>query len=296
MLRILAAALLAAAIVTAATPAHARMHAPYRGHRIIPGGAAPPLDGMTAPSGAYSFRKLRSGYAGPAIRLRRASDNAELDINFLGCTSFTGCPWDVAAATSHCASTTCSVTTWYDQSGNARDLTQATQANQPALVFDCNGALPCLQNTLTAQQLATAALITPATGTVSISAVANRAAGTGFCTIFRQDGLSGNRLQTQNTTTQWIVSASAGTIVVTAPNAAWHAAQVVINGVSSVVNVDGTETTGTVTGATAAAASALLGSNSTTCNQREVIDWDAYPLTPGERATLTANQRAFWGF
>ena len=66
------------------------MHAPYRAHRIVPAATAvdPPLDTLTTPSNAYSFRKLRSAYAGNAIRIRRASDNAEIDIGFSGF-----CPW-----------------------------------------------------------------------------------------------------------------------------------------------------------------------------------------------------------
>jgi hypothetical protein len=46
--------------------------------------AAPPiLDQLSAPSAAaYSLRKLRAAYAGSAIRVRRSTDNAELNIGF----------------------------------------------------------------------------------------------------------------------------------------------------------------------------------------------------------------------
>ena len=65
----------------------ARMHAPYRGHRIVPAGAAP-LDSFTAPTVAFGFRKLLSSYAGSALRIRRVSDNAELDVGFDGSNNF----------------------------------------------------------------------------------------------------------------------------------------------------------------------------------------------------------------
>jgi hypothetical protein len=39
------------------------------------------LDGLNS-AAAYSLRKLRSAYTGPAIRVRRSSDNAELNIGF----------------------------------------------------------------------------------------------------------------------------------------------------------------------------------------------------------------------
>lgn len=282
----------AAVVLAAAGYSEARMHAPYRGHRIIPAGVAP-LDGFAQPTGAYSFRKLRGAYAGPAIRIRRASDNLETDINFLGCTGFTGCPWDAAAATAHCAATSCFGVTWYDQSGAVRSLgPQVTAANQPALVFNCNGALPCLQYTLTNQSLASAAF-TPTTGVMSKSVVANRTAGTNFVTFFRSGGATGNRVNGNSVATQWIVNGASGSIVPTASNAAWHAAQIVINGASSVVSIDGTETTGTITGGVTAAPLTVIGSTGSTFNEGEVVFWDGYALTAGERAALTANQRAY---
>lgn len=42
------------------------------------------LDVYTGASVAYSLRKLRSGYSGAAIRIRRSTDNAEVDVPFDG--------------------------------------------------------------------------------------------------------------------------------------------------------------------------------------------------------------------
>jgi hypothetical protein len=42
------------------------------------------LDIYTGAAVAYSLRKLRTAYTGAAIRVRRSSDNAEQDINFVG--------------------------------------------------------------------------------------------------------------------------------------------------------------------------------------------------------------------
>ena len=124
----------AAALLAFAGSVEARMHAPYRGHRIIPSGAV--LDSFTTPSGAYSFRKLRTAYAGSAARIRRASDNLELDVGFVGSD------FDTAAATAHCAATSCFVKTTYDQSGLGFDMAQASTAAQPSLVFNCCGFPP----------------------------------------------------------------------------------------------------------------------------------------------------------
>jgi hypothetical protein len=291
---LLAAALLA----VAAAPTEARMHAPYRGHRIIPANAAPPLDGLAAPGGAYSLRKLKSTYAGPAIRLRRASDNLETDINFLGFTGFTGAPLDTAAALAHCASTTCFLSAWYDQSGLARHLVQATAAAQPTFVFNCIGAQPCIQTTTGAITAASVASVTPATGVVSFSVVANRPVGTaGFCGWARQNGI-GNRITTNNVLNQWgLVGGTSGNLLVTAADNAWHSVQAVLNGAASNVLVDGVNTTGTATGNTVAGTAQIIGGGGgVTCYHVEAVIWDNYVLTAGEQAALTSNQRGFWGF
>jgi hypothetical protein len=41
------------------------------------------LDDYPTAAAAYSLRKLRNGYSGNAIRVRRSSDNAELNIGFV---------------------------------------------------------------------------------------------------------------------------------------------------------------------------------------------------------------------
>jgi hypothetical protein len=74
-------------------------------------------------------RLLKSDYTGNAIRVRRSSDNAEQNIGFDGSGNL-----DTTALTSFCSGTNGFVTTWYDQSGNAKNLTQTTAANQPQIV------------------------------------------------------------------------------------------------------------------------------------------------------------------
>jgi hypothetical protein len=74
-----------------------------------------------------------------SLRVRRASDNAELDIGFTGAGHL-----DTAAMLSHCAGTNGFVVTWYDQTGNGRNLTQATTGNQPQIVT--SGALTMTLN------------------------------------------------------------------------------------------------------------------------------------------------------
>jgi hypothetical protein len=87
------------------------------------------LDGLPASAAAYSVRRLSSTYTGSLIRVRRSSDNAEQDIG-----STLGGNLNTTALTTFCGANSCFVRTWYDQSGNARDAIQTTNANQPIIV------------------------------------------------------------------------------------------------------------------------------------------------------------------
>lgn len=117
------------------------MSVDYR--RLIDQGVAMPLD--IWPNGAvgYSLRKLRHQYTGPAIRVRRSNDNAELDIPFLQNNYI-----DVNSLVSFVGANTGFVTTWYDQSGNNRHAIQTTTTRQPTIII--NGVLqtkngrPCI--------------------------------------------------------------------------------------------------------------------------------------------------------
>ena len=86
------------------------------------------LDTYTGAAAAYSLRQLSSTYTGSAIRVRRASDNAEQDIGF------SNNELDTTSLASFCSGTNGFVTTWYDQSGNGYNATQTTAANQPQIV------------------------------------------------------------------------------------------------------------------------------------------------------------------
>lgn len=88
------------------------------------------LDAYPGATVAYSLRKLRVGYSGNAIRVRRSSDNSEQDIGFSGNGDL-----NTSALLSFVGlGNNGFVKTWYDQSGNGINVTQATLANQPQIV------------------------------------------------------------------------------------------------------------------------------------------------------------------
>jgi hypothetical protein len=87
------------------------------------------LDLYPSASVAYSLRNLSSTYTGPLVRVRRSSDNTEQDIYGL----FNG-QLDTTSLTAFCGAGSGYVKTWYDQSGNAKHLTQNTTSLQPEIV------------------------------------------------------------------------------------------------------------------------------------------------------------------
>lgn len=78
---------------------------------------------------AYSMRQLSSSYAGKILQVRRSSDNTTQDIGFT-----TSGDLDTASLKTFVGANNAFVSAWYDQSGNATNLTMATAANQPTLV------------------------------------------------------------------------------------------------------------------------------------------------------------------
>jgi hypothetical protein len=96
-------------------------------------------------SAAYSLRRLRTAYTGSVIRVRRSSNNAEADIGFTASGDF-----DTVTLLSFVGTGNGFVTTWYDQSGNGRNATQATATAQPQIVS--NGAIQTQNGRATVSQ------------------------------------------------------------------------------------------------------------------------------------------------
>lgn len=92
----------------------------------------PLLDEYPNASAAYSLRELSAAMEGNAVvRVRRSNDNTEQD--------FTSSEITDGTLTTFTGANNGFVTTWYDQSGNSNNATQATAINQPLVVI--NGVL-----------------------------------------------------------------------------------------------------------------------------------------------------------
>lgn len=257
---------------------------------------------------AYSAAKAAATVA--AVNLRRSSDSRTCDIKVTTAgdldTITSGCSIggdNGSTASTWCAVSagSCFVTKMYDQTagaacGGSCDVLQATAGNQPAFVFSCLGSHPCIQNTTGSMLLQSAANFTPnASATVSLSAVADRSVGTGN-PGFILDNAS-NRITGHNTVANsWQLAGTSGNLFGAANDAAWHAANGLISGASSVLNVDGTETSATVTASTAAGRMQVSGGlTSNTTLLTEVGAWDNISFSGGNRTSLCHNQFTYWG-
>jgi len=100
-------------------------------------GAAPTflLDTYPGATIAFSVRLLRAAYTGNCFKVRRAADGVELDIGFTAAGDL-----DAGSLTSFANGGSCTVTTWYDQSGGGYDITNTTVSQQPQIT-DASGQL-----------------------------------------------------------------------------------------------------------------------------------------------------------
>jgi hypothetical protein len=79
---------------------------------------------------AYSVRKVISTYTGFAMRVRRSTDNALLNVGFTSSGDL-----DTTALSTFIGANNGFVETWYDQSVNGKNMTQTNTGLQPQIVF-----------------------------------------------------------------------------------------------------------------------------------------------------------------
>lgn len=187
--------------------------------------------------------------------------------------------------------TTGTVATWYDQSGNADNTTQATVINQATLTLSCLGSAPCLTVAGSAFMSATGASIAQP---LSMTAVAERTAG---FTAQAQILEGGNGIffnGTANTIGEFF-----GTSVTAAGNDSSERGMVFsVNGASSAIYIDGTSTA-VSPGALALSGPFLFFGNSIsaatlTGNVAELGIWPV-AFTATQAGNMCHNQRLYFG-
>ena len=102
--------------------------------KIHHGASGPPTLPKFGVDAAYSVRKLFNDYTGYAMRVRRSSDNAELDIGF---TVFN--LLDETSILNFCGNSLGTVVAWYDQSGNGYTAGVSNVAYSVGYPYICDG-------------------------------------------------------------------------------------------------------------------------------------------------------------
>lgn len=218
------------------------------------GGYVGPMDVFASPKALFSLRAGSAAIAAagtqPIIKLHRASDGETCDVlpastGNLGltanCSGADNGKVLTNGSTGFCDSTTCTGDTWYDQSGSSLNVSMGTVANQPTLVFNCLGTTrPCWSFNGTTSYFNGNNSLTATSQTFTVSAVAIRTGNFSAQSDIIADSSGIFFTSTPNQAGGWFGTQAGAT----ASDSAWHAMQFVVAGASSVINVDGTRSTG----------------------------------------------------
>lgn len=269
------------------------------------GGYIGPGDIVSGAKAWYGLRAYSAAIAATgtqkAAHIIRASDGQSCDVliatsgdlgNVANCSGSGS-----GAASAFCASDTCAIDLWYDQSsGGGFTASDGASAKQPTLVFNCLGTKPCAVFA-GAQMLATA--ITSTSQPLTVSAMAIR---TGTFTSQNDILATGTGGVYFPSTTANLVGGGLGASFSAAQtDNVWHAIQIAANGASpnSQVNVDGTATNVSA-GVSALASSPFIGSQSSvptsplTGKLTEVGLWPV-AFTSAQQTNVCHNQSTYFG-
>lgn len=255
---------------------------------------------------AYSLRKLRAGWMGAAIRVQRVSDNAEQDIGFAPNGDF-----DLPALTTFVGTSVVGIKTWYDQSGNGRHVTNATVSGQPLIAgtsgaiqyFGASGSIPAISGGAARMLVATGGFVSGAAdfSCALVTYGASKSAGSGE-SIFSNNGTFTYQVRPTDSFDPYFNGYPAAAINNTLPPLT--KSQVTISYINASLleetRVNGVQKHSQTAG-TAPANGDLVLFNLTAAADRpwnrqcsEIIFFDD-DFTTGEKTTVEANQKAYFG-
>ncbi len=229
----------------------------------------------------YGLRGYSSTYTGFAVNVRRAADNATLDIAILQSGQL-----DAGTAFNFGKGAPLYVTRLFDQSGNGNDLIQATNSLQPVLVLNSIGNQPVLS--FGADYYLSSASAFVRSQPLGLSAVAVRS-GSSAPIIGGTD--TGNAaLSFAEVPNSVSVGSDATVLASGASDNVWHALNATADETTSILGIDGAIVTGTVgvSGFTSALRVGLFGGR---FGEAGIF---GSALTIEQIDDLASNQQNFW--
>jgi hypothetical protein len=274
------------------------------------GGAAPPAytgpgDVVASAKFWYGLRAYSSATRGTAaVNVCNSTGGVDVGCGDLSTDPSTGALVPATISGITCPGANCTIKTFHDQTtgnqcGGSCDVTQATILNRPTLVASCIGSLPCARFIAGNQpDMKSAGNFTQIQPITVSSAFFLPTGGVGLLITD-----STFNIQPIAFTAGTTIRVFAGTIQDTAETYnTSHAVQAVLNGASSILNVDNvsppTINPGTIGFSSGGASPIDLGNGSLgaplTVDMFEVGVW-ASAFSSGNQTSICHNQFAFWG-
>jgi hypothetical protein len=265
-------------------------------------GAAAPLVYAGGPgdvvSGALAYWGLRAytiaSIGTNAIRLRRSSDNSESDF-----ATIAGGGLNLSSIASFKGAANLFVVTLYDQTGSGFHLTQASSGSQQPFTLNGLGSLPIMGGLSSGNF----GQISRATGPVDTSpySCSTVAKSSTVAVVNAVSFMDGPQVGFDVGDVANIAYLSDGGIVTgAASDAAWHALQVISNGGTSDVVVNGTSNSGAVgtNNMNGGIIGMFEGGNGGNLSSPFITECGWWPgaLSGAQITNLNSNQHTYWGF
>lgn len=251
---------------------------------------------------AYGLRRLRQEYRGPAIRVRRSSDNVEIDIGFRQDDTL-----DIGGLISFVGSGSGFITRLYDQSGNGNNATQGTTTRQPAIitsgVLNTIGGKPAMKSDGSDDRLALTTAFATTLPQSSFAVAQNSAAGTSN-TIHSRSASNTGAYQLYFSSTNAGINRQNQAGLVTKAAASGgvnHCVVAVCQSTGTIIAVEGSEATNATAPGFTQTVDNIFGVNSNAsaepfgANFAELCHFAGQALTLADRQLLAGNAGQYYG-
>jgi hypothetical protein len=268
---------------------------------VLPAGYVGPGDITSGALGWWGLRAYSAATAGnKAIRLRRDSDNTEMDFNTLAVGTIGAL--DTASITSFKGSANLFITKLYDQTGNGLDFADSVAATQIPFTLSAFGSFPAIDNS--------SSQVTP--GLKTVISLASTPLPYSFSFVINRTGIPTRSILLADnanffcddsffaTANNFGIETASFNVNAAANDSTWHAVNLSIDGSANVrFNIDGTASGPTVTNPATIGAAVIWFFNNNAGfpfqgYATEVGLWGSD--THANFSSMNSNQHTYYGF